>query len=173
MSRSLSHFPQTLCKLSFLCCLSVQGPVSLRAVTQLSLTLQAHPADSDDPQRSRLEIPLVLQTHGILPFLFLKLNVMDISLPHVSLPVQRSISLSSLYTAPFLPWDVSICLFDFPNLSAASSLYLVVAFVLPVFGLLFSLLTWLWVISSYKGGTSKLKVLLLHYLPKIIWNYFV
>ena len=84
---------------------------------------------------------------------FSKPKVMGISLLHVSSLVQRSISLPYPWTTPSLLQAASLYLSDLPNLSdAVSCLYLVVEFVLPVFGSLSNLFTWMWMIPSYKRG---------------------
>ena len=71
------------------------------------------------------------------------------------------------YLAPSLLWMDFLHLSDFPNV-AASSLYLVEGFVLPVFGLLSSLFTWMWRRASLYVGQDELRVLLLCHLPKLL-----
>lgn len=80
MNRFVSCFILVLCKLTFLCCLSVQATVSLRVATWLPLALLACPMLSQLTSKA----PVVLQTRGIQPFWFLKTNAMVIRLPCVN-----------------------------------------------------------------------------------------
>ena len=102
------------------------------------------------------------------PFGF-QLNVVVIRLPWVGFHMWGTIS----FPSPCLQLTLSCrqlltTISELPNLSnVAYSLHLVVEFVLPVFGLMFALFTWMQVISSSKCGQGELRVLLVHHLLKL------
>ena len=83
--------------------------------------------------------------------------------------VRAPLSVLSIGIAPSLLWAASPHLSDLPNLSdEASSLYLVVEFVLPIFNC--SLVYWLWCIWHLvvNVGWGEFSILPLGHLPKLL-----
>lgn len=136
----------------------MQVTASLRAVTQLSLAFPASPVLSHLTFKNLGPKSCGLYTlNGTQPFWFPKSNVIGISLfspsPQCEFPGTKTVSLT--YLCVLLPPSCRKLPShsDLPNLSdAASSLHLVVVFVLPLFNSLSGLLTWMWMISSCKCG---------------------
>lgn len=116
VNRSVSCLSLALCKLPFLCCLSVQAAVSLRAASKLSLTLPTPQVLMQQPfKSSRLQVP---------PLVFKATCYGYLSSPCELHGPRAHFSALSMHTAPTLLHAASLCLSDLPNHSAAaSSLY--------------------------------------------------
>lgn len=88
---NLSHICPMCCVSCYFYVVSLYTAISLRVETKPPLAVLAHTVDSADPWSSRLQVPLILQIHGIQPLWYLKLYVMGITLPCVSSLVNFSV----------------------------------------------------------------------------------
>lgn len=97
MNRSLSHLPVALCKLLFLCCLSVQAAMSLRVAPSYHLCFNLSSTESADLFKTASS-----KSHWFYKLMefscsgFEKPKVLGIRLPHVNSLVKVPISLPSL-----------------------------------------------------------------------------